>query len=286
MDSVIKIRVTLSERDQAVLDGQSRICNWAYNHLLDTARKQRQRFIETGDKEAGKTVYSKRGLRNLLPQLKKEYPFLKSVHSSPLKNAALRLSESIQAYQKSRKGRRKGKQTGWPRHRSWSEHYFSLLYDEPNKGFKVSGKDLHLSLGTEETGKRLKVEGLLEVSPLPFKDTEIRQLRIKKNHGKYFAIFTVRRPDPKPKAVKRIIALDPNHKNLAYGVGSDGLALEIQNPWFLKVRQRRIDVLKARRDRCLKKSVRKTAKSGKHYWEPSRRWTKLQQQLEREYSRR
>ena len=203
-----------------------------------------------------------------------------------MKNAALRLSESIQAYQKSRKGRRKGKQTGWPRHRSWSEHYFSLLYDEPNKGFKVSGRDLHLSLGTEETGKRLKVEGLLEVSPLPFKDTEIRQLRIKKNHGKYFAIFTVRRPDPKPKAVKRIIALDPNHKNLAYGVGSDGLALEIQNPWFLKVRQRRIDVLKARRDRCLKKSVRKTAKSGKHYWEPSRRWTKLQQQLEREYSRR
>lgn len=97
---------------------------------------------------------------------KKEYPFLKSVHSSPLKNTALRISESIQAYQESRKGRRMGRQSGWPRHRSWSEHYFSPSYDEPNKEFKVSGCDLYLSLGTEETGKRFKVKGLLEVSPL------------------------------------------------------------------------------------------------------------------------
>ena len=97
----------LSPEDSAALDGQSRICNWAYNHLLERAISERQKFITSNDKEAFKLVYSKRGLRDLLPELKKDHRFLQSVHSSPMKNAALRLSASIEAYQKSRKGSRR-----------------------------------------------------------------------------------------------------------------------------------------------------------------------------------
>ena len=37
----------------------------------------------------------------------------------------------------------------------------------------------------------------------------------------------------------------PNHKNLAYAVGTDGKATEIQNPYFLKALDKRIDQLKS-----------------------------------------
>jgi putative transposase len=129
MESVLKIKLTLDEADARVLDGQSKIINWLYNHLLEQANKLRTEYIASQDKKLGLTLYSKRGLRNLIPEIKKSHPFLKSVHSSPLKNGALRLSESIMRFQKEKS---KGKR-GWPRFRSWRQRFFSLLYDEPNK---------------------------------------------------------------------------------------------------------------------------------------------------------
>jgi putative transposase len=149
----VKIQLYADEQTFLSLDGQSKICNWLYNHLLEQANTLKKQFIETGDPEFSKSVYTERGLRNLIPSLKVENPFLKSVHSSPLKNAALRLSESIQAQQKSKKGKRKGS-SGWPRFRSWNANWFSLFYDEPNKGYKITGSTLLLSLGMGEESKK------------------------------------------------------------------------------------------------------------------------------------
>lgn len=286
MESVIKLRLKIAPEQALVLDGQSRICNWAYNHLLEKSNLLKSEFIDKGNKEAGKTVYTRRGLRNLLPGLKVEYPFLKTVHSSPLKNAALRLSQVIKDYQDSLKGKRKGKATGWPRYRKWSQSYFSLLYEEPGKGFKISGKCLTISCGVNQEGKRIRVSGELEKSLKAFPEAEIRNLRITKSHGVYYGIFTVKRPLRKQERVEKTICLDPNHKNLAYGVDNNGKALEIKNPWFLKVRQRRIDYLKSRRDKCLRKSKLITQEHGKSYWLPSRRWSFFHQKLENEYRKR
>ena len=119
------------------LDGQSRICNWARSALLELAEKHRDEYFRTQNKESARIVYSPRGLRNLLPSLKEQHPFLKVVHSSPLKNVALQLSKSIEAHQKSKSGKRKGKEVGWPKFRAWRKKWASLLYDEPGKGFKV-----------------------------------------------------------------------------------------------------------------------------------------------------
>ena len=136
LSSVVKIPFAITNLDADRLDQQSKICNWLYNYLLDQSLELRKLYCETKDPEIAKTLYTERGLRNLIPGLKKERHFLKTVHSSPLKNAALRLSASIQTYQKSRKNKRKGAATGWPRFRSWKRSWFSLLYDEPGKGFK------------------------------------------------------------------------------------------------------------------------------------------------------
>ena len=268
-----------------IIDSQSRICNWLYNHLLERADGLKKEAIQTGNFEQAKTIYSKRGLRNLIPAIKQEKPFLKSVHSSPLKNAALRLSDAIQAHQKSKKGLRKGA-AGWPNYRSWKYDWFSLYYDEPRKGFKVNGNELTLSLGVNENQKRLVVTFQLKEATLLL-NQKICNLRIVKEYDKYYAVFTLSITVPVKKPVKQCIALDPNHKNLAYGVDTAGKAIEIESPHWLKKHDKKIDELKSKRDRCERKAKKMavldaTGKpTGKEYYLPSRRWIKLNKTLER-----
>src|SRR4029077_2275387 len=288
---VIKLELTASEEIFRSLDGQSRICNWLYNCLLEKANALRQEFIQTGNSELAKTLYTERGLRNLLPSLKEEHPFLKSVHSSPLKNAALRLSQTIQARQQSKKGKRRGKEVGWPRFRSWQASWFSLLFDEPNKGFKISGNTLQLSLGMGDERKRQTLSFTLKEAHL-LKNEEIRQLRLVKQAGIYYAVFTVRVLLVESKPIKRVIALDPNHKNMAYGVDTEGHAVEVAAPHWLKSYDKRIDELKSKRDRCNKhaKKVIVTDLKGKPTTKeiqlPSKRWQKYHRTLEKALHKR
>ncbi len=289
---VVKLQLEACEDNGFfMLDGQSRICNWLYNHLLEYVNSIKATALETNNLKLIRTIYSKRGLRNHIPNLKKEHYFLKSVHSSPLKNAALRLSSSIQDRQKSKKGKRRGKITGWPKFRSWQRSWFSLQYDEPNKGFKVTGDILHLSFGTDEKKKRLSAKFRLQDAHR-LHGYDIRNLRIVKQAGKYFAIFTVQVQVPEKKPVQRAIALDPNHKNFAYGFDTDGNAIEIAAPRWLKTTDIQLDELKSKRDRCRKKSKKlpvvdlKGQPTGKEYFQPSRRWQKLQSAIDKKLHKR
>jgi putative transposase len=286
MTSVRRIQLNLSEEEAAILDSQSKICNWLYNHLLSTANDLKAEYMRTKSDKIAKTLYTQRGLRNLIPDTKKDNPFLKTVHSSPLKNAALRLSDSIQDYQDGKHSRRKGQQTGWPKFRAWKKKWFSLLYDEPKKGFYVNGTELKLCLGKNENGKQIRITlHLYEKFPTKFLNS-IKNLRITRDGSKrYFAVFTI---DPAMCAQKesqdpRIIAFDPNHKNLVYGVGTDQRAIEIQNLVQLKKMDTRIDELKSRRDKCKKKSIRVVRPDGTFYWKASRRWTFFNQRLDEAY---
>jgi|GEM_PF-993084 putative transposase len=277
--AALKLELEVDVQNAHEMDGLSRICNWLYNHLVEKGTQLKKEFIESGNKEAAMTLYSKRGLRNLLPAIKKENPFLNVVHSSPLKNTALRVSSAIQDYQKSRKGKRKGKPTGWPQFRSWKRGWFSLFYDEPTKGFKIQDKELVLSLGMGADKKKRSIRlGLPDADLL--KGQIIRNLRIVCELGKYYAVFIVEKIIPKTKPISKVIALDPNHKNLAYGVSTDKQGIEIVAPKWLKVYDKRLDELKSKRDRCSKKSKRlpvvdeKGKPTGKEFTLPSRRWKK------------
>ena len=277
---IIKLQMSAEAEAFRSLDGQSRICNWLYNHLLEKANTLKQQFIQSGDQESAKILYTERGLRNQLPSLKKECPFLKSVHSSPLKNTALRLSQAVQVHQKSKKGKRAGKEMGWPKFRSWQANWFSLLYDEPYKGFKLHKNQLLLSLGG-----RVSLSFTLKEHTL-LKDQTIRNLRITKQASHYYAIFTVLVKLPVKKPIERIIAFDPNHKNMAHGVDTAGKSIEIAAPHWLKVYDKRIDELKSKRDRCLKKSQKRLVTDShgnplKERFIPSRRWSKYQKALDR-----
>ena len=287
---VIKLKLEADSQIFRSLDGQSKICNWLYNHLLDKANALKVNFIETSDLELAKSLYTERGLRNMIPSLKEEKPFLKSVHSSPLKNVALRLSEAIQSHQKSKKGKRKGS-SGWPRFRSWNASWFSLFYDEPNKGYKILENTLILSLGMGEESKRHSLSFQIKEAHL-LNGQSIRNLRIVKDSGLYYAVFTVQMELPAQKPLKQFIALDPNHKNFAHGVDVNGKSIEIASPSWLKTYDKRIDELKSKRDHCLKKAKKvavtdqKGSPTGKDYFLPSRRYQKYQKTLERALHKR
>lgn len=287
----LKIGLHVDEETAHILDGQSKICNWLYNQLLEKANTLRAQFIASGgrDDQAALILYSRYGLRDLIPAMKRESLFLKSVYSSPLKNAALRLSRAIREYQKSRRQERQGRGAGWPRFRSWKRKWFSLLYDEPWTGFKLQGRHLVLSLGVDRGGKRLKL-ALELIVPLPFPQNRVKSLRIVKEAGSFYAVFVVERTLPEPRNGERIVALDPNHKNLAYGVGTDGRALEIENCSPLKALDRRIDELKSKRDRCHRKArfICFTREDGSvhRHWQPSRRWRRYNRALQKLYRQR
>jgi len=289
--SAIKLRLQVDEQSARILDSQSRMCNWLYNHLVETANTLRETYCETQDPVIAKTLYTRLGLRNLIPKIKAEHPFLKTVHSSPLKNVGLRLTECIQTYQKSRKGKRKGKETGWPRFRSWSERWFSLLYDEPGKGYKVLGSELELSLGLGEDRKQYRIRLKIKEASL-LKNKLTRNCRIVKDNGVFSAVFTVARELPESKSLEKILCIDPNHQNLGYGIDHSGEALEIERPYWLKHYDKRIDEIKSKRDHCLKKSYQmdvcdaKGNQTGKKRWVASRQWRHYDQVLKKVLAKR
>jgi putative transposase len=286
-NKVVKLEFEEYEKNSfLILDGQSRICNWLYNRLLEYANSTKSTALETNNLKLIETIYTQRGLRNLIPDLKKEHPFLKTVHSSPLKNVALRLSSSIQDHQKSKKGKRKGDVTGWPKFKAWQANWFSLLYDEPKKGFKVTGDILRISYGVDKNKKRLFTTFRLKEAHR-LKGYDVRNLRIVKECGVYYAIFSVQVTVPEKKPIAKALALDPNHKNFAYGVDTDGNAIEIQAPHWLKTKDKQLDELKSKRDRCLKKSKKLPILDddgqpiGQEYYTPSRKWRKYQNIIEK-----
>src|ERR1700730_3522888 len=94
------------------------------------------------------------------------------------------------------------------------------------------------------------------------------------------------------RVLNKSIALDPNHKNLVYGVDSDGKAIEVASPLWLKAFDKRIDEIKSKRDRCEKRAKKvpvtdeKGAPTGKEFFQPSRRWQKYNNTLEKALHKR
>lgn len=292
MYSACKIRWKVDPQAAQVLDEQSKIVNWLYNHLLEHANELRVRYREKQEPEIGHELYSKWGLRNLVPGLKKEYPFLHKVYSAPLVNAALRLTRAIRHYQESKQGEIQGIFVQWPEFHKWSLAWFSLEYESPWVGYRLNGRMLTVVLGKDSEGKRMSVVApLAERFPAQWRD-KVKRLLIVKQSGQYFAIFTIERPEPvrnEPRFPK-VIAFDPNHKNFAYGVSNTGIAVEIENLKPLRQLDARVDDLKAKRDRCQRKAQPTTKsppdETRSKTWSPSRRWKFLNRQLDKAYQKR
>lgn len=284
-----KVRLDfLCEEDARRLDGQSKICNWLQNKLKDQVEARLTELwlmkwlsiTEEGmTRKLLSEVYSEIGLRNLIPALKEKHPFLRCVHSSPLKNIGLRVAKSIAAHRKSKSGERAGPKVGWIQYKSWAKEWCSLEYDEPGKGWDLSEFGwLTLSFGMDREGKRLSLRVRL-VKP-PKHIAKARTCRvIREGKDRYYAVFTFKKEKKVKRAMPRAAYIDPNHKNFGYLLDTEGSAIEFQNLKSLREHERTLDALKKQRDKCEKKSlwvdtVRTDGTTSTH-WRPSRRWTKL-----------
>ena len=276
-----KIEVVFSKEDEVVLDSQSKKLNWLYNKLLDIHRDDYQNHGNSLQLTKG------RNFRDYATKLKnEEFHFLETVHSSPFKNSALRLKE---AFDRKFKGLNQ-----FPKFRSWKKKWFSLYYDEPNKGFKVNGKELKISLGkflNEETGKKSQryVFGVLK-DPLDLsaQNVKLKTFRLCKENKRFYAIFTLEKEELPIGNLpsNRWISIDQNHKNFFVAIDSEGQTFEFENLYQTKYFDKQIDVLKSKRDKCERKSIKKETVHGTVYYLPSKRYKRLDKALDKLYQRR
>ena len=296
LNYVRKVRLLPTSEQADILDGQSRICNWLQNKLKDEVDERLAQLAllkadAASAQEVAKplldTVYSVIGLRNLVPALKEAHPFLERVHSSPLKNIALRVADTIARFQKQKKlhGGVSPSHSRWLSYSSWKKAWTSLEYEEPHKGWGVAQFGwLELALGTGPAGGRLRLR--LKLERPPKRVTHARSCRIiREGRDRYYAVFSFKRRKPKLENAVRAVYMDPNHTNFVYGLDTAGRAFEVANLPGLKQAERALDQLLAKRDRCTRKSlwvdtVRSDSSVGTHY-RPSRRWSHYNDAVER-----
>ena len=122
---VRKVEISFSSvEDSILLDSQSRIANKMQNLLKEEIEKDLW-LLKNGnyygvlnerlEKEILYSIYNQIGLRNRVPELKNKHPYFKTVHSSVLKNIALKVYDAIQKHQKG--------QGGWIKFQSWKKRW-------------------------------------------------------------------------------------------------------------------------------------------------------------------
>lgn len=268
-----KIEVQFDDKDTNILEGQSKICNWLYNQLLQVT-------IEDYKNGNVRKLLSGRNLRNYATKMKSDNKFLYSVHSSPIKNTAIRVKESYEKFFK--------KNCCYPNFRSFKRKWFSLFYDEPNKGFKlIDNRSLRISLGKNELNKQVYIKGDLTESFKLKNNERIKNFRLCKQQGnKFYAIFTIEKEDSPKKEVKSWIAIDQNHKNLFVGIDNEGTTIEFEKLYQVKYFDKLIDEIKSKRDLCNRKNKLKYTEHGSKYYLPSKRYVKLSKILDKLYHKR
>ncbi len=239
---------------------------WLDADVRDELRRERYDLLTM--------LTSKTGLRDCLPGMKSAQPYLRAVHSSPLKNAAMRLSAARADWKSGKLSG--GKPAGRPRFRAWKRSWFSIEYDEPTKGWSVeNGTQLTLTFGTNEAKERMARTFVLYKPPPGL--SSAKAVRIVKEGEDYHAVFIVWRARRDTRQDKGdVVYIDPNSSNLGYLADSKGRLLEIENIPGVKELDRQIDVVKSLRDSCVRKSkkvefIREDGTTHVH-WEPSKRW--------------
>lgn len=274
-----KVEIRLDNESSLILDSQSRMCSKLYNMLLEACKKE---YEET----ATNKLLNGRNLRDFVVDVKKEHSYLYSVHSSPLKNAAFRLKGAYDNYFESMKD--KTYRYGYPKFHSNKKKWFSLLYDEPNKGIKINNKHIRISLGykLDDNGKknRLYVNGILDEK---IKEGTVKTYRIVKELNKYYLLATIEvEYKTSIRNKDKVIAIDPNHANFFVGIDNEGKTIELGKLYMIKYFDKQIDKVKSKRDKCLKVSKTMISKNGNPYTISSKRYQRLDKTLSKLYLKR
>lgn len=269
-----KINITFCDNESIKgIEHCSSLCNKLYNFLLEECNNG---YKNNKDKK----LLSGRNLRNYIVNIKQKNQYFYEVHSSPLKNVAFRLKEAFEHFFQG---------NGYPKFRSNKVKWFSLLYDEANKGIKISGKSIKISLGYKKDngGNKIRLYAYASLKE-KIRNGIIKNFRITKENEKYYLIVCLEVKDILKNEVqnKKIISIDPNHKNFFVGINNEGKSVEFENLYQIKYFDKEIDKLKSKRDKCLRKSVKCINEYGNEYFKPSRRYSRINKALNKVYFKR
>lgn len=213
----LKMRIKPSTKQQELLNHTFGCVRWIWNYALTLAQ---QHYQET------KEMLSVYEIKKHLPHLKKEYPWLKDVHSQPLQ-------ESILNYGKAR-SRFLKRQSGYPRLKSKRSKQ-SFQYPQ---GVKVDEENQRVYLP--------KIGWIRCVLHRELKG-EVKTVTISKSKsGHYYASLTMDDGEETPVKVKEIEKVEALDLGLYdYAVNSEGVKYD--NPRALKRAENRL----RKRQKCV-----------------------------------
>jgi len=216
----IKYRIYPTRKQQDLLWKQSNLLTKLYNQFLEQKIK--------AYKEKGINI-KRFELQSQLPQIKKENPEYKEIHSQVLQQVSKRLTETYNVFFK--------RGYGFPKFRS-SRSFFGMIYPQ-NTGCRVVGKKLFL-------GKE-KIKIVLH-KPLP---ENIRMRTITRTtDNKWFLCLSFENVTKPQTNNGKVLGVDLGLKNIVYC--SDGHSIKNKN--HTKYFDKQIAKVQSRQSKCKKGS--------------------------------
>jgi putative transposase len=246
-----KTEVTFSESDTLILDGQSKIINWIYNHMLDVTIKD---YNENNNALKLSSGYNCRDY--FVDYVKPNNQFTKSVYSMVAAFAATSVKESFDKFFK--RGNK-----GFPKFSSWKENWRPLVYEAPNtQGVKIFGNQIRFALGKDENGKQMYVTGQLN-EMIKYPEYKLNTVTLKKERfksgDKFFVSFScdIPRKRKTTENKEKWCSIDPNHKNMFVLLDYNLNTFEFSTIKGIKDIDKEIDKVQGKLDVCRKGKVTK-----------------------------
>ena len=192
-------RMYPDESQRILIEKSFGVSRWTYNHFLEENQRE---YRETGK---SKSTYDE---CKKIPELTKEYPFLKEVDSCLIRNSIFNLSDSYKRFF--------NKLGGYPNFKSKGVHD---SYKTNNIKNTYKGKEYN-SITLDLNNRTVTLPKLKEVKIRGYRNKtniigDIKSATIKKEAGKYYVSVLVDEPFLKPLFIPRsIVGLDLGIKDL------------------------------------------------------------------------
>ena len=226
MKLVKKIKIKLNKECKEYLNFASERCRLIYNFALHNK-------IEVYEKD--KTNLSIYELKKKLPKIKEEYPEYKNVYNKCLSAMYFRLDKAYKLFLLKNNKFPKYKRKGMFISQEYPASYIRVV-DEYK--FKLpSGKDYPTFIIS--TNEKIPVE--------------FSTLVIQKDKTHYFACFTVNYEENIVNTSKETLSIDLGVKTLVTGITTDGKIIKVDK---FSHHTKHLDLLRSKRDKCKRGSIR------------------------------
>ena len=252
-----RFRIYPDARRQMEIDERITLAHRLYNKILKNARSEYQKDAKSKLNRSTLNRYMKDAMRENKDLLK--------LYSQTRQDIFIRVQKSYQNFFRRVRQKKQGRKikAGFPRFKS-RDRYHSLTYPQDNGAFAIERKNKSSMLRVSRIG-RMKIELHNDM------EGKIKTLTLKKEAGRYYAIFTASKEIESPKVE------DTNPVGIDLGLNSfitlsDGS--KTQKPKFIQERQKRL----AKWQRMISKRKKGSKRREKAKLKLERGWSRINNQ--------